>query len=220
MPRCKPCRVAAACLVLVAMGTGCKAKIPVISEPFSDTFDRAELGPMWLDTGGGFRIADNKLNVKGAYNHPLWLRRRLPADVMIEFDAMSKSPSGDIKFELFGDGESFDPDRGSYQPTGYVLIFGGWQNSLSVICKLDEHGAGQKVSRADIRVEPGRTYRFSVSRTGGHIQWKIDGQPFLDWKDPEPLSGVRNEFLAFNNWDADVTFENLSIRPITGGGGS
>ena len=67
---------------------------------------------------------------------------------------MSKSPAGDIKLELFGDGESFDPDKGSYTSTGYVLIFGGWSNSLSVICRQDEHDDGRKAQRGDIRVEP------------------------------------------------------------------
>ena len=63
---------------------------------------------------------------------------------------MSKSPTGDIKLELFGDGESFDPDKGTYVSTGYVFIFGGWQNSLSVICRNNEHDDGRKAARADI----------------------------------------------------------------------
>ena len=42
---------------------------------------------------------------------------------------MSKSPDGDIKLELYGDGESFDPDQGTYFPTGYVFVFGGWSNA-------------------------------------------------------------------------------------------
>ena len=33
----------------------------------------------------------------------------------------SRSAAGDIKLELYGDGESFDHDRGAYTSTGYVL---------------------------------------------------------------------------------------------------
>ena len=146
-------------------------------------------------------------------SHPAWLRRRLPNDVGVELDVMSKSPTGDIKLELFGDGESFDPDKGAYTSSGYVLIFGGWSNSLSVICRQEEHGAGRKAARADIRVEPGRNYHFTITRRGGALDWAIDGRPFLAWTDPEPLAGAGHEYLAVDNWEAELTFDNLQVRP-------
>lgn len=193
---------------------GCRAKVPQIETPFVDGFDRAELGPMWNDTGGGYELQNAAVHVKGAYNHPLWLRRRLPKNAIFEMDATSNSPSGDIKFEIYGDGESFDPDRRGYVATGYVLIFGGWQNSLSIIARQNEHAEGVKAQRADVRVEPGRTYHFKLTRKDGVIDWQIDGKPFLTFKDPQPLEGSGNEFFAFNNWDSDVRFDNLSIRPL------
>ena len=79
-----------------------------------------------------------------AYNHPAWLRRRLPPTPSIDFDVVSRSPAGDIKVEMYGDGESFDPDKGSYDSTGYVLIFGGWHNTLSVICRMKNTERGAK----------------------------------------------------------------------------
>jgi hypothetical protein len=197
----------------VGAATGCRAGPAAITAPFGDDFGRAELGPDWLDTGGGYRIADGRLNVAGAYNHPLWLRRKLPRDAVVEVDAMSKSPAGDIKLELYGDGESFDPDRGSYVSTGYVLIFGGWGNSLSVICRNNEHDEGRKAERRDRRVEMGKTYHFTITRKGGLIDWRIDGAPFLSWTDAAPLEGSGHQHLAFNNWEADVWFDNLAIRP-------
>ena len=122
----------------------------------------------------------------------------------IDLDVTSNSPDGDIKLELFGDGESFDPDKGSYDSTGYVLIFGGWHNSLSVICRQEEHGAGRKAQRADLRVEPGRRYHFAITRRQGAIDWQIDGRPFLAWTDPEPLSGPAHAYFAVDDWEADV----------------
>lgn len=191
----------------------CRAKVPVIDAPFTDDFERAELGASWNATSDQYRIAGGKLTVSNAHNHPAWLRRKLPRDVVIEIDAMSKSPSGDIKLELFGDGESFDPDKGAYTSSGYVLIFGGWSNSLSVICRQEEHGAGRKAARGDIRVEPGRNYHFTITRRGGALDWSIDSQPFLSWTDPEPLAGEGHEYLAVDNWEADLTFDNLYVRP-------
>jgi hypothetical protein len=221
-------------LVLAApLAAGCKAKTPVITEPLVDTFERAEIGAGWLDTSNGqFRVREGKLNVAGAVNHPLWLRKRLPRDVVVELDVMSKSEDGDIKIELFGDGESFDPDEGDYFPTGYVFVFGGWTNrvpppavSLSIIGKLGEHNDAVKASRQHLRapdpaagplagpVVVGRSYRWTITRKGGQIDWKIDGQPFLAWTDPSPLYGDANAYLGFNNWKTDVYFDNLKIRP-------
>jgi hypothetical protein len=192
---------------------GCKPKDQAITEPFSDTFERAELGPTWTNTGADYRIVGGRLNVSGAYNHPAWLRRKLPRDAVIELDVMSKSPAGDIKIELYGDGESFDPDKGAYVSSGYMFIFGGWGNSLSVICRNNEHDEGRKAERRDPRVEVGKSYHWTISRRGGVLEWKLDGQPFLAWTDPEPLSGDGHQYLAVNNWESDVYFDNLSIRP-------
>ena len=202
-----------AVLLAGSAGMGCRAKDPTITTPFRDDFERAELGATWNATTPEYRIKDGKLTVASAYNHPAWLRRKLPRDATIEVDAVSRSPAGDLKLELYGDGESFDPDKGSYVSTGYMLIFGGWQNSLSVICRNNEHDEGRKAQRSDTRVELGRSYHFTVTRRGGTIDWQIDRRPFLTWTDPEPLAGAGHEYLAVNDWEADVSFDNLEIRP-------
>ena len=209
-----PSAAVAVCALIGVLGAGaCRTKDPVITEPFVDTFDRAELGPSWNNTGADYRITGGRLNVSKAYNHPAWLRRKLPADVTIEVDAMSKSPSGDLKIELFGDGESFDADKGGYVSTGYMFILGGWNNSLSVICRNNEHDEGRKAERRDLRVEPGRSYHWTITRRGGQLDWKVDGQPFLSWNDPSPLGGSGHEYLAINNWESDVHFDNLTVTP-------
>ncbi|MES1205257.1 MAG: hypothetical protein ABUS79_04905 [Pseudomonadota bacterium] len=205
---------AAAVSVAAAVPGGCRAKDEAVTEAFTDSFDRPELGAAWRDTGGDYRLAGGKLVARNAYNHPAWLRRRLPRDVSITLDARSNSDAGDIKIELFGDGESFDPDRGGYVSSGYVLIFGGWHNSMSVICRNNEHDEGRKAARTDRRVEPGRTYHFSITRREGRIDWLVDGAPFLTWTDPQPLSGAGHEHLAINDWEAEVVFDNLVIRPL------
>ena len=93
----------------------------MLSQPFSDGFDRSELGSDWNNTGADYQTAGGALKIQGAHNHPLWLRRKLPANVVVELDATSRSPSGDLKVELMGDGVSFDPDQGRYDNTGYTL---------------------------------------------------------------------------------------------------
>jgi hypothetical protein len=200
-------------LALASLALGCKTKMPALSEPFADGFDRGEVGSDWNNTGAEYQTVAGALKIKGAHNHPLWLRRKLPANVVIELDATSRTPEGDLKIELMGDGESFDPDRGRYDPTGYMFVFGGWHNTLSIISKLGEHDEAVKVSRAEPRVEPGRTYHWKIIKRGGVLDWTIDGQPFLQYFDPQPLSGPGHEFFAFNNWESDASYDNVRIRP-------
>lgn len=203
---------------VLASGLACKPRIQAIDAPFTDTFDRADVGPDWLDTSHGTKIKDGKLNLVRAYNHPIWLRRKLPRNVQIDFDAVSQSPAGDLKVELFGDGESFDPDKGRYDPTSYMIVFGGWNNSKSIISRLGEHDEAVKAARDREGAQPlvvlGRTYHFTITRRGGLIDWKLDGAPYLSWNDPDPLAGAGHEFFAINDWEADVSFDNLTIRPL------
>ena len=71
---------------------------------FEENFDRDDLGEMWNNTGASWRIVNGELSVDNARNRPLWLRRQIPRDVRIEFDARSMSDQGDIKVEVMGDG--------------------------------------------------------------------------------------------------------------------
>ncbi len=207
-------RVALVALQLAALATlaGCAPKDPAITAPFSDDFERQGLGEDWHNTGGPYRIEGGALKVKGAYNHPLWLRRKLPSDAVIEFDATSRSASGDIKVEVYGDGVTFAHDKGAYTASGYVFIFGGWRNSKSMIARQDEHAPGQP-SRTTPKVEVGRTYHHKIVFKGTAITWFLDGQEFLKMDDPQPLRGKGHQYFAFSNWDADLTFDNVKISP-------
>lgn len=191
---------------------GCPEDAP-ISAPWQDTFDRVELGANYLNTGGPYRIEGGKLKVKGAYNHPLWLKKKLPRDAEISFEVTSRTPDGDIKIEAWGDGRSHATTRGAYTATSYVFIFGGWGNSLSTLARMNEHGADRK-TRDDMKVESGRTYTFTIRRKGNKVEWLIDGDLFLSFDDSEPLEGKDHAYLGFNNWQSDVAFDNLRIKPL------
>ncbi len=104
-----------------------------VTVPYSDGFDDpATVTDHYFSTGGLWRVVGGELYSPGVKNNPLWLEASLPADVAIELDVRSQSPEGDIKVEVFGNGLD--------HASGYVLIHGGWGNSLSVIARLDEHG--------------------------------------------------------------------------------
>jgi hypothetical protein len=176
---------------------------------FTDGFERREVGPDWWSTGGPWMIRRGELWGAGTRNNPLWLAMPLPRDVAVSFTARSETATGtrpgDIKLEIFGDGRA--------AASGYVLIFGGWGNSVSVIARRDEHGA-DRVERTDRRVEPGRTYRMRVERRGQVLRWFVDGEEFLVLDDPAPLSGPGHDRFAFSSWDADLFFDDLRVEPI------
>jgi len=177
----------------------------------TDDFQRAELGDAWKNTGANYRIAGGELVIDHAYNHPLWLTRALPRDAVIELDCWSNDPAGDLKLEAWGDGKSF-ATQASYTATSYVFIFGGWHNTISAIARMNEHGADRK-TRTDLHVERGKHYHFRIARKGGHLDWQIDGQPFLSFDDPAPLDGPDHAYLGFNDWEAELHFDNLKITP-------
>lgn len=201
--------------LLIVLGA-CKVKDPPpITEAWQDTFERDEIGGNYYKSGRGYELANGALSAKGAHNHPLWLRKKLPRDVRIELEAWSNEERGDIKVELFGDGRSFDPDGGAYMATGYELIFGGWFNSKSIIARLDEHGK-DVVQNVTVKVQPTRHYRWRIERVGKKLTWYIDDMqtPFLVLDDPSPLEGQGHEYFGFNNWEADTWFDNLVITPL------
>jgi hypothetical protein len=204
------------CLVVCALGACCVACVPrgdpAVGDGFRDDFNRAELGSAWRNSGGPYQLVDNQLKVKGARNKPLWLRRTLPRDVRVEFDVRSESPEGDIKVELFGDGVS-KATEASYTASSYVVIFGGWNNSKNLIARLDEHGSDRAEGKRKPVVQ-GHTYHMKIERKGDTISAWADGELLARFKDANPLWGSGHEYFAFNDWQAELWFDNLQITPL------
>lgn len=181
-------------------------------EGYKDDFNRDELGDDWRSTGATYRIVDGQLRVRGARNKPLWLRRVLPRDARIELDVRSESKEGDIKVEVWGDGQS-KATKASYTATSYVVIFGGWGNTKNVLARMDEH-ADNRVVGAPHKVKRGHTYHMKIERKGDTIKVWADDVMLYEMTDPEPLQGRGHDHFAFNNWQSELYFDNLSITPL------
>ena len=199
-------------MILVLFVSACTIEKRPAGGPFADDFSGSALGEAWKNTGANYRLKDGELVIDNAHNHPLWLTKPLPRDAVIELDVWSNSDAGDIKLEAWGDGKSF-AQTVSYTATSYVFIFGGWSNTVSAICRMNEHGTDRK-TRTDVKVEKGRKYHFRIARKGGHIDWQIDGKPFLAFDDPKPLDGPDHAYFGFNNWEVELHFDNLKVTPL------
>jgi len=181
---------------------------------FSDDFSAGALGPAWHATGPGAAVIDGALVVENLHNHPLWLTLPLPENLRVEFDAVAHSDEGDIKVELAGDGKSY-ARAASYKATGYVMIFGGWNNSSNALVRRDEHGPDKR-SASTPKVEAGRRYHVVLTRKDGLLTWELDGQELLRYDDPDPLVGPGQQHFAFGGWESRVSFDNLVIAALPG----
>lgn len=180
---------------------------------FTDDFDRGVIGNEWLTTGSGVTLERGALRLADLHNHPVWLRTPLPDAVRVEFDAWAETDEGDIKVELAGDGQSYAKTV-SYTATGYVFILGGWNNSLDVIARKDEHGDDRLAVPTEPQIEPERRYRVSITRRAGELRLEVDGRLIAEYVDAQPLTGPSNQFFAFNNWEAPTRFDNLIIYAL------
>jgi hypothetical protein len=216
--------------------------VEVLKTPFEDNFDRpakaapapalvpmaplpsADLGPDWTTSApGAWRIEGGRLCGERAHNHGVWLRRAIPVDARIEFDAVSDSNDGDLKAEYWGDGRSFATSLSYTNATSYLTIFGGWHNKFHVLARIDEHANDRKQitvdpTSDDPREKPvfaGQIYHFKVERSDGKtVRWWVDNNEMLSYPDPAPLVGVGHDHFAFNDWEVKVCFDNVRIAPL------
>ncbi len=183
--------------------TACKKQVHSgASVPFSDNFDRQALGSDWYPSGGHWIIDNNAAYTTGANNAPCFLKAALPADVVIEIDVKSETTKVDCKIELMTDGRTHQ--------SGYIFILGGWDNKLSVIARLDEHGDDRKV-KSPTGMRGGENHRWRIEKKGGNIRWLIDGKPYMTFEDPAPLDGKGHDRLALSNWQNQIRYDNLQI---------
>ena len=121
-----------------------------------------------------------------------------------------------------GDGVRFETDAdvrrdAIYTASGYRFIFGGWHNRLSTIARQNEHTWQMDPSvprRTDVHVVPGQRYHWTITKRGGHLEWWMDGQPFLTLDNPDPLQGDGHDRFGFDGWESGAEFDNLKITPL------
>ena len=172
-----------------------------------DDFSAPTLGRDWKrgegEGGKGrWKLVGGELRGQNMHNDPLWWSRPLPERMRVEFTARALTEEGDLKVEVFGDGKT--------HASGYVLIFGGWDNSLDVIARLDEHG-GDRLARKAFEAQSGKTYSMAVERDGDAVRWYVDGMLHMSYEDPAPLRGPKHAYFAFNDWEAPVAFDDFKV---------
>jgi hypothetical protein len=203
----------------------CTAKEePLLTAPFVDNFDRADLGADWYSTSyAAYSIRNGRVCTAKPRNHPLWLKRKLPANVRVEFEAIPLSNNADVKAELFGDGCSYDTTGGDYTSTAYVAVLGAHNNTEHWLAREYEHGPEAKKTPliagsdtiANSKLVQSTTYKVELSRTDGkELRLSVNGTLVHAMEDPAPLQGDGHDHFAFDGWDAPVCFDKLVVTPL------
>jgi hypothetical protein len=200
--------------------TGLVIAPPMITPDIADD----GLAPNWRQAQTNvWHLENGRVCGQMAHNHGLWLNRVLPVNAQIEFDATSDSQLGDLKAEVWGDGQSSATSISYTNATSYLTIMGGWKNKFHVLARINEHGDDRKEitidpTSDDPREKPvvrGQTYHFKVVRNDGHtVRWSVDGLEYLTYDDPQPLVGFGHDHFGFNDWEVKVCFDNVKVTPL------
>ncbi len=182
------------------------------------------LGPNWYQSQTNvWHIENGRLCAQNAHNHGVWLQRPIPINARIEFDAISDTAEGDLKAEVWGDGQSSAKGISYNDATSYLAIFGGWKNTYHVLARMNEHGTDRKELRVEKdsdnprlrQVIGGRVYHFKIERTDGKtVRWYVDDLEYLSYPDANPLAGIGHDHFGFNDWEVKVCFDNVKITPL------
>ncbi|MFO7900306.1 MAG: hypothetical protein R6V58_14760, partial [Planctomycetota bacterium] len=126
----------------------------------------------------------------------MWHRRQFPGDLTIELYASMKMRPGRVYYCPSDLNLTFAADRESPE-SGYSIIVGGWKNEKTAILR-----EGKVVAETDKKYLPDtrdsypssamlhrRWFYIKVRRKGPKIELYLDNEKYLEYTDPEPLTG-------------------------------
>jgi len=183
-----------------------------------------DLGPNWRQAQtNAWHIENGRLCGQMAHNHGVWLNKILPVNARIEFDAIAENPDGDLKAEIWGDGQSHATQATYNNATSYLTILGGWKNKFHVLARINEHAPDRREIKVDKDsddpkehpVSVAQAYHFKIERTDGKVvHWAVNGLDMLSYDDPSPLAGMGHDHFGFNDWEVKVCFDNVKVTPL------
>jgi len=173
---------------------------------FEENFEKGLAN--WSAESPNWKVVEGRLYTgdKSNNNKAIWLNGLdLPRNFRVEFTAVAVKGNqpkfeGDVKCEFGGDEKE--------HASGYIVIFGGWKNTVNTIAKHDEHGDGRLAVDSNAKVEEGKSYTFQIVRLDNEIKWFLDSKLLLRVTDKDVAAGP---VFGFNNWNSRVYFDNLSL---------
>lgn len=149
---------------------------------FEDRFQRAELGPDWVEAKN-VSIVHGRLFLKGRADARL--RRGFPGDVKVEFlaEADPDQPPCDLAVTL---------------ANTFLLAFGGGNNTFNQIM-----GAGVTVrdNKPPFPIEHGKKYKIVAVKEGPMLILYCNDHKLLEARLDDPLGGPEFDGVALTTWN-------------------
>lgn len=161
---------------------------------FSDTFDRAEIGPDWIT--GAAEIVDGRLRFGTDGEHLALIHRHFAADVRVEFEAQALPDRAPCDLSIgLGCGKTAD----AYE-FHYLLAFGGNFNSINQI----QGGRDMKWVQdwgPRRRIQPQTRHHVCATKEGTTLTLEVDGEVLLTTTDRDPLGGPGYDMVGLVTWN-------------------
>lgn len=187
---------------------------------------------VWVDGGRLHVRADPEEGPGGVAT--VWCETAIAGDVRVEIDAHVVSSSigaNNINVFLFYSDPSGDPliesrgtrSDGAYRHyhnlDGYIVTFlRDYKEEMGVTANGEPHARfrlrrcpGFRLVEENYHamgVEPGRTYRLTITRRGGMITLDVGGERFLEWEDEDPL---REGLLGLRTFRTYLWWDNIRV---------
>jgi hypothetical protein len=204
----------------------------LIKENFD--YPDGDLPAHWWSEGCAAMIKDGRLFVDAdtaSYRaSTIWLDRNLSGNVQIEFDAhivSSADAANNINcFFLYSDPDGKpltetrkqrkNGDYNSYhQFNGYIFTYLANGNPDNARFRFRYNPGFHLLTEAnkyDCRI--GKTYHFSIKKTGNRFQFWVDGMEILDMVDEGHKPEHQQGLFGFRTWHTAIWWDNLIIRQL------
>lgn len=168
---------------------------------FQDDFQREKLGDAWKAVNGDWRISDGKLTCpSGGF---IVINQDVDGFQRLEFTASSEKP-GDLSPVIHCDGEDVD--------SGYLLQFGGMNNSFNQAKKMGENVA------VDVEhlIEKGKPHRVIAEFNGERAKLTVNGEIVYDFAETgdAPLGKGHDRAGIYIYTQGTIDDVKLSVKPF------
>ncbi|HWL53203.1 MAG TPA: DUF6250 domain-containing protein [Chthoniobacteraceae bacterium] len=200
----------------IAMKSRCIFEEHFHDERWRDRWWVESQGAVVGRTEAGITISNPQSGTSGGTT--IWLRRRLPENVIVRVGARTHAPvEGNacnlnvVLHALEPDGAPVRPGRSGDYPELHVipnLIVTFTGGSAPGWSRIRRNPGFRLVSEAACRAEPNRQYELDYVLNQGQIAVWINGECRHCWRDAQPLNGG---YFGLRTWCSNVSFTAVRI---------
>ncbi len=195
---------------------------------YENDFENAE--DLSMDGDGEWWVEDSKLYIDDLTSElsgmTVWVRKEMPSDIFIEFNAMTVPPKNAGNINFFFAAKTLDggflPDAGftgrydQYHEESqlHILTFTGKNDGYKIPgwTRLRRDPGFNLISEDMSRsTEVSVPYKIEIQKLGENIKVWINGEKVHDVDSPNPLGGG---CVGFRTWRTKLYFEDIKVYEL------